>query len=236
MTSSNCCILTHIQVSRETGKMIWHSHLFFFFLIFFHVLLIYFYSLRTTSKNKEPPGRLRPSCFSHPTLALQSKRIWFINVSFCSAYCPSLEHPSSSKDSCFLDLVIWMFLQIVESSLCAPPHCGLLLFTFWLESHRRGTLSLCSSLQGAGGPSITLWPDLWLSRSCGVWHSHLLKNFPQFAIIHIVKDFLIVNEAGVDVFLQFPCFFYDPVNDDNLISGFLSSLNQICPSAREEGN
>ena len=50
------------------------------------------------------------------------------------------------------------------------------------------------------------------------------------------KDFLIVNEAGVDVFLQFPCFFYDPVNDGNLISGFLSSLNQICPSARAEGN
>ena len=43
-----------------------------------------------------------------------------------------------------------------------------------------------------------------------VWHSHLLKNFPQFAVIHIVKGFRIVNEAEVDVFLEFPCFFSEP--------------------------
>ena len=42
--------------------------------------------------------------------------------------------------------------------------------------------------------------------------SHLLKNFAQFAVIHIVKGFSVVNEAKVDIFLEFFCFFYDPTN------------------------
>ena len=52
-----------------------------------------------------------------------------------------------------------------------------------------------------------------------VWYSHLLKNFLQFVVIHTVKSFCIVNEAEVDVFLEFPCFLYDPTNTGNLISG-----------------
>ena len=42
-----------------------------------------------------------------------------------------------------------------------------------------------------------------------VWYSHLLKNFPQFVVIHTVKGFDVVNKAEVDVFLEFSCFFYD---------------------------
>ena len=41
------------------------------------------------------------------------------------------------------------------------------------------------------------------------WYSHLLKNFPQFVVIHTVKGFIIVNEAEIDIFLEFPCFPYD---------------------------
>jgi len=52
-----------------------------------------------------------------------------------------------------------------------------------------------------------------------VWYSHLLKNFPQFIVIHTVKDFGIVNEAEADVFLKLSCFFYDPTDVGNLISG-----------------
>ena len=52
-----------------------------------------------------------------------------------------------------------------------------------------------------------------------VWYSYLFKNVPQFAVIHTVKDFNVVNEAEVDVFLKFSCFFYDPANVGNLISG-----------------
>ena len=47
---------------------------------------------------------------------------------------------------------------------------------------------------------------------------HLLKNFPQFVVIHIVKGFSIVNEAEVDVFLELSCFFHDPADLGNLIS------------------
>ena len=52
-----------------------------------------------------------------------------------------------------------------------------------------------------------------------VWYSHLLKNFPQFVVIHTVKGIVIVSEAEVDVFLELSCFFDDPVDVGNLISG-----------------
>ena len=52
-----------------------------------------------------------------------------------------------------------------------------------------------------------------------VWYSHLFKNVLQFVVIHTVKDFSIVSEAEVDVFLEFPYFLYDPANVGNLISG-----------------
>ena len=53
-----------------------------------------------------------------------------------------------------------------------------------------------------------------------VWHSHLLKNFPQFVVIHTIKGFGIVNKAEVDVFLELSCFFDDdPVDVGILISG-----------------
>ena len=52
-----------------------------------------------------------------------------------------------------------------------------------------------------------------------VWYSHLLKNFPQFVVIHTVKGFSVVNEAKVDVLLELSCFLYDPMDVGNLISG-----------------
>ena len=60
-----------------------------------------------------------------------------------------------------------------------------------------------------------------ISQEAGkvVWYSHLLKNFPQFVVIHKVKGFGIVNKTEVDVFLQLYCFFHDPVDVRNLISG-----------------
>ena len=52
-----------------------------------------------------------------------------------------------------------------------------------------------------------------------VWYSHLFKNYPQFAVIYTIKGFSVVNEAEVDVFLEFSCFFCDPMDVGNLISG-----------------
>ena len=52
-----------------------------------------------------------------------------------------------------------------------------------------------------------------------VWYSHLFQNLPQFMVIHTVKGFGIVNKAEIDVFLELFCFFSDPVDVGNLISG-----------------
>jgi len=52
-----------------------------------------------------------------------------------------------------------------------------------------------------------------------VWYSHLLKNFPQFIVIHTFKGFGIGNKAEIDVFLELSFFFNDPVDVGNLISG-----------------
>ena len=53
-----------------------------------------------------------------------------------------------------------------------------------------------------------------------VWYSYLFQNFPQFTVIHTVKGFGIVNKAEIDVFLELFCFFHDPADVGNLISGF----------------
>ena len=62
---------------------------------------------------------------------------------------------------------------------------------------------------------------LQISQEAGqvVRYSHLFQNFPQFGMIHTDKGFGIVNKAEVDVFLELPCFFHDPADIDNLISG-----------------
>ena len=60
-----------------------------------------------------------------------------------------------------------------------------------------------------------------ISQDAGqvLWYSHLFKNFPQFVVVHTVKGFGIVNKAEVDVFLELSCFFDDPMDAGNLMSG-----------------
>ena len=60
-----------------------------------------------------------------------------------------------------------------------------------------------------------------ISQEAGqvVWYSHLFQNCPQFIVIHTVKGFGIVNEAEVDILMEFSFFFYDPTDVGNLISG-----------------
>ena len=75
--------------------------------------------------------------------------------------------------------------------------------------------------------SVILCPVLFLliciqiSQKSGqmVWYSHLFQNLPQFIVIHTVKGFGIVNKAEIDVFLELSCFFNDPADVGNLISG-----------------
>ena len=72
-----------------------------------------------------------------------------------------------------------------------------------------------------------------ISQEAGqvVWYSHLFQNFPQFAVIHTVKGFGVISKAEVYVFLELSCFFYDPADVGNLISGssaFSKSSLNIC--------
>ena len=60
-----------------------------------------------------------------------------------------------------------------------------------------------------------------------VWYSHLFQSFPQFVVIHMIKYFGIVNKAEVDVFLELSCFFDDPTDVGNLISGSSASPKTI---------
>ena len=89
---------------------------------------------------------------------------------------------------------------------------------------------VCCSMSGSNCCFLTC---IQISQEAGkvVWYSYLLKNFPQFVVIHTVKGFGIINKTEVDVFLKFPCFFYDPVDVGNLFSGssaFSESNLYIC--------
>ena len=77
---------------------------------------------------------------------------------------------------------------------------------------------VCCSMSTSNGCFLTC---IQISQEAGQlsWYSHLLKNFPHFVVIHTIKGFGIVNKAEIDVSLEFSCFFYDPTDVDNLISG-----------------
>ena len=70
--------------------------------------------------------------------------------------------------------------------------------------------------------TVASWPAYRFLRRQVSWSgiTIILRFFPQFSVIHTVKGFSVVNRAEVDVFLEFPCFFYDPADVGNLISDF----------------
>ena len=77
---------------------------------------------------------------------------------------------------------------------------------------------VCCSMSGSNCCYLTC---IQISQGAGkvVWNSHLLKNFPQFVVIHTVKCFGVVSKAEVDVFLELSCFFDDSTYVGNLMSG-----------------
>ena len=77
---------------------------------------------------------------------------------------------------------------------------------------------VCCSMSSSNCCFLTC---IQISQDVGqvVWYSHLFQNFPQFIVIHTVKGLGIVNKAEIDVFLELPCFFDDPMDVGNLISG-----------------
>ena len=79
------------------------------------------------------------------------------------------------------------------------------------------------------GSNCCFWICIQISQEAGkaVWCSHLLKNFPQFVVIHTVKGFGIVSKAEVDVFLELSCLFDDPIDVGNFIS-ISSAFSKSC--------
>ena len=77
---------------------------------------------------------------------------------------------------------------------------------------------VCSSMSSSNCCFLTC---IQVSQEAGqvVWYPYLFQNFPQFIVIHTVKGFGIVNKAEIDVFLELSCFFHDPADVGNLISG-----------------
>ena len=77
---------------------------------------------------------------------------------------------------------------------------------------------VCCSMSSSNCCFLTC---IQISQEAGqvVWYSHLLKNFPQFIVIHTVKGFGIVNKAEIDVFLELSCVLHDPADVGNLVSG-----------------
>ena len=77
---------------------------------------------------------------------------------------------------------------------------------------------VCCSISSSNRCFLTC---IQISQESGqvVWYSHLFKNLPQFAVIHTVKGFGIVNKADIDVFLELSCFLDNPMDVGNLISG-----------------
>ena len=77
---------------------------------------------------------------------------------------------------------------------------------------------VCCSMSSSNCCFLTC---IQVSQEAGqvVWYSQLLKNFPQFIVIYTIKSFGIVNKAEIDVFLELSCFFHDPADVGNLISG-----------------
>ena len=135
------------------------------------------------------------------------------------------QHDSAQKFSCDRGAAC----GICGSAGSAPPPYTLeaSLRPSWRSTHdrrhpRKGSFLnfelICCSMSVSNCCFLTC---IQVSQEAGqvVWYSHLSQNFPQFVVIHTVKGFGVVNKAEVDVFLEFSCFFDDPTDVSNLISG-----------------
>ena len=117
-----------------------------------------------------------------------------------------------------------IFLPAILIPACASPSPAFHMMYSAYKLNKQGDNILdillfylepvCCSMSSSSCCFLT---SIHISQEAGqvVWYCHLLKNFPQFVMIHTVKGFGIVNKAEVDIFLVFSCFFNDPVDVDN---------------------
>ena len=114
----------------------------------------------------------------------------------------------------------------LDSSCASPSPAFLMMYSVYKLNKQGDNIPPWHSPSQFGtslmsGSNCCFLTCIQVSRETGnmVWYSHLLKNVPQFVVIHTVKGFQTVNETEIDAFLEFPCFFYDPADVGNLISG-----------------
>ena len=123
--------------------------------------------------------------------------------------------------SAYLRLLIFLLAILIpvcdSSSPAFHMRCSACKFTT-LTYYFSNLEPVCCSMSSS---NCCFFTCIQISQEAGNvdWYSHLFKNFSQFVVIHTVKGFGVVNKAEVDVFLEFSCFFYDPTDVGNSISG-----------------
>ena len=133
----------------------------------------------------------------------------FIKKLFSSSSLSAIRVVSSA----YLRLLIFLLTILIPACASSSLAFHMMYYTYKLNEQGDNTAfpnlePVCCSMSSSNCCFLTC---IQVSQEIGqmVWYSHLFQNFPQFIVIHTVKGFSIINEAELDVFLEFPCFYYD---------------------------
>ena len=166
----------------------------------------------------------------NPTFSLSS--FTFIKKLFCSSSLSAMMVVLSAHLKLFIFLLAILILAYPSFSLLFD---GILLDVLCIRVKKAAWQytalmysfpslePICCSMSGSNSCFLACIPPTPAGQV--VWYSHLFQNFAQFAMIHTVKGFGIVNKAEVDVFRELSCFLYDPVDVSSLISGSSAFVN-----------
>ena len=131
--------------------------------------------------------------------------------------------------SAYLRLLIFLLAILIPARASSSPTFHMKYSTYKLNKQGdniqpwRAPFPIWNqSIVPCSGSNCCFLTCIQISQEEGqvVWYSHLLKHFPQFVVLHTVKSFGIVNKENIDVFLELSCFFDDPSDVGNMISGF----------------
>src|SRR5574340_686836 len=157
-----------------------------------------------------------------PTFSFSS--FTFIKRLFSSSLLSGMRVVSSA----YLRLLIFLLAILIPACASSSPAFLMMYTAYKLNKQGDNILALMYSFSylepvccSMSSSNCCFLPCIQVSQEAGqvVWHSHLFQNFPQFIVIHTVKGFGIVNKAEIDVLLELSCFFDDPADVGNLISG-----------------
>ena len=147
-----------------------------------------------------------------PTFSLSS--FTFIKSLLSSSSLSAIRVVSSA----YLRLLIFLPAILIPACASSSPAFLMMDSAYKLNTQGDNGQPVCCSMSSSNCCFLTC---IQVSQEAGqvVWYFHLFQNFPQFIVIHTVKGFGIINKAEIDVFLELSCFFVDPADVSNLISG-----------------